>query len=182
MSDDLRAPLVPAFERLATDIAVGRHGDPHVAFITFVYPDRRPEIVVVASKGSAQSLYNARKGKPRDVADDDSVTRQIWFAHEDLADASHALESARWAIRSLNAASEVSVGRQIEAKVERDWQARRESDLARQIERNRRPAECPHCHGHYTLRGLTQHLSRARWCSQQEQAAGDAANTAEVQP
>ena len=52
MTDELRSPLPRAFERLADDLVVERHGDPHVAFAVLVYPDREPAIVAITGRQS----------------------------------------------------------------------------------------------------------------------------------
>lgn len=179
----LRAPLPRSFERLADDLLIGRHGDPHVAFAVLVYPDRAPAIIAITARQSgAHDVSGVVASDPEDPKGKPDKGR--FWVFSDLDDASHALGDARFAFRSAAWQEERTLGEHIGYEVQRQWEGRRlaaiERELAAEHQRSLRPARCEVCGGRYTERGITMHQRRAVYCSRvlAERAAEAAAEEA----
>lgn len=167
----LAALLHRGFERLTGDVLVGRHGDPHVAFVVLVYPDRAPEIIAVTPAGSGCTPL------ARIVESDDklaSKSTERFFDVADLSEASAALSDAdsfmRYGRRWREDGDIRTLGQRLAEKVSKGWQRRRdvafEQALEADAEKARRPEVCPYCRSRFTRRGFPVHLARARYCSQ----------------
>lgn len=164
--NDLRGPLVPALESLSVDLATGRHGDPHVGFVVFVYPDSPPQIVAVSERGTC----------PFDklVTSDSKLASNkpgLFFDHSDLSDADEALGDVRVAMNMFGYSDRgMELGEYIAQETHSRWSNRRESKLKRAMDEAadhaRRPATCPKCHQRYTERGLKQHIARSWYCGE----------------
>lgn len=171
--DSLRAPLIAPLERMATDIAIGRYGDPHGAFIVLVYPDEAP--TVLASHGG-HSVYNLGTLHVPDETEsrrERRPERERCFALDDLYDAYRALGDADHAIHFSGwDKTGCTVGEFILDEIRDKWQRRRDNRMKSAMDdaarKARYSAECPHCHSHYTAKGIKTHLARSQWCSRRE--------------
>ncbi len=163
MSDTLRAPLIRHFETLATDVAIGRHGDPHVAFVVFVYPDSEPSVVAVTPSRSPRNLSTLRAGKGDEKAE---TTGERFFTYEDLYDAYSALNAARWAmqIHHLRSKGGLTLGAEIIETIRERWQRHKDAPIMRAMAEAQHLAEHPHvctCKRRFrTGRGLGMHIAR----------------------
>lgn len=171
MSDELRAGLVAALDRLRTRLAVGEHGDPHVAFAVLVYPDSEPTILAVTERGPVD-FRTLVDGEDEKASKDDS---KRWFSMADFSEAGDALADAELALRmysvwktGFDRSTVETPGGKIAEEVRRRWEDRRErpivAALARAEEERRKPSVCEGCKRRFTERGLALHLARSRYC------------------
>jgi len=166
MTDDLRTPLVRRFETFATDLAVGRHGDPHVAFVVLVYPDREPAIIPVTPACSPQNLTLVSAGEN----ETHSKPAGLFFTYQDVEDAAHALRDACAAWRMFGYGSHrdsgVSLGRHIGQKVRDYWDHRKAIPMILALDAATdlaaHPAVCDCGVRFKTERGLAMHRARSR--------------------
>lgn len=166
MSDDLRAPLPRAFERLADDLLIGRHADPHVAFGVLVYPDRAPAVITLTGRQSgAHDISHIKAGKKDEPTHDEGR----FFVIADLEEASNALSDACLALRAYPRHTDKHLGMFIYDQIAAGWQRRRDYAMKREMDRAaeaaRRPARCEVCGGRYTVRGIKAHQTKARYCA-----------------
>lgn len=160
MSDRLSARLGDRLRTLATELDLEKHGDPHVGFAVFVYPDRGPEIWVVADK-TVQPLKKLIKTRDDD-ADEDKDGKGRWFTMEDLKVAIYAFHDVEMGmmLRSRSDAYD-RWGALIQEYVDEQWEARivrRFQDQLRTADAEAaRPVLCT-CGQRFTERGFPQHV------------------------
>ena len=165
MSDDLRSPLVRKFESFATDLAVGRHDDPHVAFVVLVYPDREPAIIPVTPACSPQNINlissdrneNGRKPAGR------------FFTYQELKDAAMAMGDATSAMRMFRYPTfrkSAVLGQHVGQEIRHLWDRRKAfpmvEALAKAADLAAHPAACDCGQRFKTDRGLAMHRARSR--------------------
>lgn len=169
MSDDLRAPIVGALEKLGMDLALGRYGDPYVAFVVLVHPDQPPSIVAVSPRGQHDIAHIAYS----DAEDAEQNERESsrFFTYSDFTDAKEALHDAdfAWTIANYHhgrGGNKQSLGAYIVEHVREAWQRRRDRGMEREMEKAAyeatHPAVCPFCNRRFTERGLAQHRLSGR--------------------
>lgn len=187
--DDLRTGIVRAAEQFTADLLVGRYHDPQVGFVVLVHPDREPTIVAL-TPATAQDIRNIQT-RDQDESEDDRRRRREgprFFTAEELHEAAGGLRQADQALRFSGFAwqepegRKFHLGRYIGDRIAEWWQRHRarpiEEALARAADEARRPAVCGNCGRRFTERGLTQHLRRSRWCSQDKHSAATDAQEA----
>lgn len=172
MSADLRAPLARSFERLHDDLVIGRHGDPHVAFAVLVYPDREPAIIAVTAAGSGAHDIGVIVTSEREDAERKAQERGRFFTAADLAEASHALHDASFALRVASwSAKGRKLGEYVTDEIRRQWHSRRDNSLKSELEKAERERrygwKCEICGSGFTERGIKQHQARSAWCSRE---------------
>lgn len=171
MSDELRGGLVAALDRLRTRLATGEHGDPHVGFAVFVYPDSEPTIVAITERGP-HDLRTLVDSEDERAGRDDP---KRWFTIEEFDEAADALADAGLAMRlyavwktGFDRSEPETPGSKIAEEVRRRWETRRErpilAALARAEVEREKPEVCDGCKRRFTERGLVLHLSRSRSC------------------
>lgn len=158
---ELRAPLVEQMQRLATDIAIERHGDPHVAFVVLCYPDREPAIIVVVPGVSPRDLNRLGSGTKTT-----EPKKQVPFPGAEFVEAVRAMGDAHFAMRVR--LEDETVGASIGRQVQREWERRRmapvEAALEKAEDERKRPKVCANCKRRFTVRGYAMHLARSQWC------------------
>lgn len=163
MSGPLSERLGERFAQLGRAMDAGAVGDPHVAFAVLVYPDRAPELVIVADRCIAP-LSGLRKGSDGD--DDEDKGR--WFTFGDYAMFLNAARDAEFGLRyaASLAPGRDDVGAYAQERVQEGWERRLLAEvqdaLRRADEAAKRPARCESCKRSFTERGLQQHLDRSR--------------------
>lgn len=177
MNDNLRGPLVNQLEALATDLAIGRHGDPHLAFAVLCYPDREPAVLIITGNHSATDLSHLQA---RDDAKDpgDSApfpTAEFQEAQMAMSDADMGIHIAPF---HMALDPDATIGTTVADTIRDAWKRRRLAPITKALAQadheKARPAECPYCHQRFTQRGLPMHLSKSRICSQRHQLAQQA--------
>lgn len=173
MSDELGGlsdHLPPGLERLAGDVLVGRYGDPHVAFVVFVYPERAPEVASITPGGSMARPLSAVQAS-KDAGGSPRPSR--FFTLADLNEAASAMSAAHDMLRRppRSVADGISKwGDVIVAEIAKRWQRHRDYTSERVMKAAAEEAKprCPHCNGRFTVRGLPMHLARSAVCSKIE--------------
>lgn len=174
--NELRSPLVDALERLTADLVIGRHGDPHVAFVVMIHPDQHPTIVALSPAGS----HDLATMIVRPATEPAGESRPRLFGYPEFHEAADALDDAKWAWRSfgsLVADGEEgrTLGQHIDSAVRTRWERRRDSVLASEMERaafeESHRSICEFCLRRFTDRGLIQHRARSRWVGCRDQDA-----------
>jgi hypothetical protein len=165
MGDDLRSAIIPGLERLAQDVTTGRHGDPYVAAIVLVYPDREPAVLVVYNGRPAYDLTRTVTVKS------DEPEPAVRFPMTELGEAGNAANDAYLALK-YRYRGDKEPGEKVSEQIRKHWNSRRTHDIDKTLkaaaEQAARPELCPHCKSRFTTRGIKMHLARARYCSQQE--------------
>jgi hypothetical protein len=165
VTDELRSAIVPRLERLAQDVTTGRYGDPYVAAIVLVYPDREPAVLIVYNGRPAYDLTKTVSVKS------DEPQPAVRFPLAELGEAADAVTDAYTALK-YGSYSDKEPGEVVAEKIRKHWNNRRtfaiDKTLKAAAEQAARPEVCPHCKDRFTTRGIKMHLARARWCSQQE--------------
>ena len=157
---DLRSKLIGSLERFTTRLATGDYGDPHVAFVVLVHPDREPAIVAITERGE----HDFTRLEFSEGGDEDS---RRFFTAVDLKDAKAALNAAEMCL--VMRLRNIPLGEQIRAAVHRQWDAIRSWPLRKALENAEyeaaHPFVCDGCKQRFkTERGRQMHLSRARHC------------------
>ncbi|HVT78401.1 MAG TPA: hypothetical protein VHD87_15295 [Acidimicrobiales bacterium] len=153
------------FAQVGRVLDAGALGDPHVAFAVLVYPEREPEIVVVADRCVA-ALSSLRAGGD---GGDESAGR--WFTFEDLAMLVNATRDADFALRhaAVLTGGRDDVGAYAQERIREGWERRIMQTITEALRRAdeaaARPAACGSCQRRFTERGLQQHLRQSR-CGQ----------------
>lgn len=177
---DLSALLQRSLEGLAMDLLVGRHGDPHVGFVVFVYPDRGPEIIALTPAGTGRTPLSHIV--TRDEKDPESKGKDSdrFFSFEDLEDAAHGLTDAMDALRAHGSLwyrrydkerqPGETLGQHIARHVATTWARRRDIAMNRAmaVAAEELKPQCPHCKRRFTDRGLKMHLARAWHCARRQ--------------
>ncbi len=168
MSDELRTPLPRAFERLADDLTIGRHGDPHVAFAVLVYPDREPAVIAITGSGSgAHDLAVIEASQSAQSA----AANGRFFTAEDLAMAHHALSEADGTLRFGRPKKDETLGQAIAQRIRADWESRARHEIETAMKKAANDArygwKCEICGSGYTERGLKMHQAKAVVCSRE---------------
>lgn len=174
--DGLHAALPRSFERLADDLVVGRHGEPHVAFAVLIYPDREPAVVAVTERGAGTcDLSKIVSGN-----EDDRDREGRFFSLADLEEAEDALRDALMGIRTFGYTKRVcGLGEHVGDWIKDQWVARRDRRLEAEMEKAAHDAKyahkCEFCGSGFTERGLGMHQTRSLPCSRRK-AEKEAAN------
>lgn len=164
--NELRAGLVDAVEQFRADLAIGRHGDPHVGFVVLVHSDAPPDIVIIAEAG-AHDISRIKQSSPGEPP---RTGGGRFFHMADLDAAANALRDAAGVIRyrSRGLGGEETLGQAIVAEIRQRWQDRIDHTintmLAKAGDEARRSAVCDGCKRRFTERGLSAHHARNRWC------------------
>ena len=153
-------PRIPdQLERLATDIRVDRHGDPHLAFVILLYPDQPGTVLCVGLEGRPPSdMTQFRFATPGRPSHPENKVGTI------ISD----LDEARCTLNDLHSGLQVALpdrGGTLTEQV-RKWMADARSRrlmqaVRRHLERadyeQKYPARCEFCGRHLTTRGVTRH-------------------------
>lgn len=169
MSDELRAPLVDALRRLADDLLIGRHDDPHLGFVVLLHPDRHPSIVSLSPIGSGSYDFAKLRGGKDDPPEtpDDGTERHSPFTWDDLDESAKAIAAAQSAGRSFQFRTDrtQTLGLHIDAAIAERWETKRFAIMEQEMERaafeEAHPAQCGNCDRRFTEQGLKQHRSRS---------------------
>lgn len=160
---DLRGPLVDRFEELARETTVGEHGDPHAAFVVFVYPDREPTVL----GATRQFLYGLTGLSMSDDSDDGEGSSEA-FPFLEFDEARHAMDDAWMGLligRGGGYLGSETVGECVSDRVRSQWERRRmdkfTAELAAADDRKKRPARCENRKRRFTERGLAMHFARS---------------------
>lgn len=166
------------------DLLVGRHGDPHVGFVVFVYPDRAPEIVALTPAGTGRTPLSHIVTRDEKDPESEGKGPDRFFSAEDLQDAAHGLMDAVEALRAHGSGwyrrydkerqPDETLGRHISRHVASVWGRRRDFAMNRAMAAAAEASkpQCPHCKRRFnTDRGLKAHLARAWHCARREDEA-----------
>lgn len=161
--EELRAPLVAALEKLRDDLALGNYGDPYVAFVTMLHPDRHPSIVSLSPAGAHDMASIVVRAPGQGERPPDAPR---FFGWEELGEATRAMHDAEVGSKSAPFAVDApALGAHMDEVVRQRWQARRDAVMDRAMQdaafEESHPAECPNCGRRFTDAGLAQHRDRS---------------------
>ena len=153
-------PRIPdQLERLATDIRVDRHGDPHLAFVILLYPDQPGTVLCVGLEGRPpcdMTLCRFRTPGGSSHAGD-----KVGTVISDLDEARHTLGDLYTGLRVARPDRGGTLTEQV-----RKWMADARSmrllhAVRRHLERadyeQKYPARCEFCSRRLTTKGVTRH-------------------------
>lgn len=169
VAERLSARLGERLRHLGTDVDLEHFGDPHVAFIAFVYPDREPEIVAVTDR-TAQSLRHLRFGKKDEPQD----SKGRFFDYNDFKLAELAFNDADLGFIIAKDDGREELGETIQRRMSESWANRIANKIKAALTKAdadaARPAVCPNCKRRFTERGINTHWARS-YCGQAMEAS-----------
>lgn len=170
----LNPRLPDELERLATDLRVDRLGDPHIAFVVLLYPDRHGSVMCVGYEDyppiDMTHLQHSNKDNPDSERTSARLpTAELEHVDQTVGDLLEAIRSSRYRSEARN----MKLSEYIDEHMTKARDSRQTYDIKRDLERAdheaKFPSPCAFCGERFTARGVKRH-ERTCWknpdCSQ----------------